>query len=66
MKEDETFGEFYAQLSYIVNSMCGLGERYEKSRLLRKFLDLSLRGMTQRSPPLRKARTWSPWILMSS
>ena len=38
MKEDETFGEFYAKLKDIVNSTFNLGEQISKPKIVRKVL----------------------------
>lgn len=38
MKEDETFGEFYTQLSNTVNSIYGLGEKVSEVKTIEKIL----------------------------
>ena len=38
MKEDETFDEFYAKLTEIVNSSFNLGEKIHESRIVRKIM----------------------------
>ena len=55
MSDDESFGEFYAQLNDTVNSAFNLGEIYDQPKIVRKIL----RSLTENFRPKVTAITES-------